>query len=596
MEKTVWIERININNQKMKRHFMNTIEKGVVVDEELENILNEAFGEQYKEFIVEKSGEKIIRFWGKGELYSNYPSPKYGNIIIVVPYKNGNYESNVYVGITSDTVKNDRLTEYLMRNSLTTWENADRFPNVFLMNVFKIYDKKLSDEIANLFEKGQLIPPRGSLAKLSIDDFSEENQKTILDIVNKLKSEISDNPNNGINMEQNSKLDLYYKSKGYHFPSNIISQFYASLKTKGFVILSGLSGTGKTKIALEFAELLNKDNGKNYIFLSVRPDWRDSKQLLGYYNPLDNRYYKTPLLGLILRAINDYMENKENASPYFIILDEMNLAHIEYYFADFLSVLESGRDEKGFTRETIKLHNIDEVETHQKIPKEIKLPPNLYIIGTVNIDETTYMFSPKVLDRAFTIEFHDVDLDNYPPEEAEIPKEILSKFRDLIYDDLKRDGKFLSVLKEDLNNAIKDFPNEYKVILKTLNKTLEVYDLHFGYRVFDEICLFFKNAKESWENGIITFENEDDIFDLAMLMKILPKFHGNRKKLEKPLIEILKICLNDEEVINDLNLKTITDILKNWENEKKRFRFQHTGKKILRMLRQLYEIGFASFS
>ena len=594
MEKTVWIERININNQKMKRHFMNTIEKGVVVDEELENILNEAFGEQYKEFIVEKSGEKIIRFWGKGELYSNYPSPKYGNIIIVVPYKNGNYESNVYVGITSDTVKNDRLTEYLMRNSLTTWENADRFPNVFLMNVFKIYDKKLSDEIANLFEKGQLIPPRGSLAKLSIDDFSEENQKTILDIVNKLKSETSSNK--GINMEQNSKLDLYYKSKGYHFPSNIISQFYASLKTKGFVILSGLSGTGKTKIALEFAELLNKDNGKNYIFLSVRPDWRDSKQLLGYYNPLDNRYYKTSLLGLILRAINDYMENKENASPYFIILDEMNLAHVEYYFADFLSVLESGRDEKGFTRETIKLHNIDEVETHQKIPKEIKLPPNLYIIGTVNIDETTYMFSPKVLDRAFTIEFHDVDLDNYPPEEAEIPKEILSKFRDLIYDDLKRDGKFLSVLKEDLNNAIKDFPNEYKVILKTLNKTLEVYDLHFGYRVFDEICLFFKNAKESWENRIITFENEDDIFDLAMLMKILPKFHGNRKKLEKPLIEILKICLNDEEVINDLNLKTITDILKNWENEKKRFRFQHTGKKILRMLRQLYEIGFASFS
>jgi 5-methylcytosine-specific restriction endonuclease McrBC GTP-binding regulatory subunit McrB len=206
----------------------------------------------------------------------------------------------------------------------------------------------------------------------------------------------------------------------------------------------------------------------------------------------------------------------------------MNLAHVEYYFADFLSVLESGRDEEGFTREGIKLHNVDEIETNQKIPKEIKLPPNLYIIGTVNIDETTYMFSPKVLDRAFTIEFYDVDLDNYPPKIQKI-SDMHSKIRDLIYNDLKRNGRFLLAPKDELNNAVMDFPNEYKEVLKTINKVLEVYDLHFGYRVFDEICLFFKNAKESWERGIVAFENEDEIFDLAMLMKILPKFHGNRR-------------------------------------------------------------------
>lgn len=81
--------------------------------------------------------------------------------------------------------------------------------------------------------------------------------------------------------------------------------------------------------------------------------------------------------------------------PYFVLLDEMNLAHVEYYFADFLSVLESGRDENGFTRESIKLHDVEKVEEEQGIPKEIKLPPNLYIIGTVNMDETTYSFSPK---------------------------------------------------------------------------------------------------------------------------------------------------------------------------------------------------------
>jgi len=292
---------------------------------------------------------------------------------------------------------------------------------------------------------------------------------------------------------------------------------------------------------------------KNSIFLSVRPDWRDSKPLLGYYNPLTGKYHKTPLLEFILRAKGDYEKNKEKAIPYFIILDEMNLAHVEYYFADFLSVLESGRDESGFTRESIKLHNDDAVETFQSIPKELKLPPNLYIIGTVNMDETTYSFSPKVLDRAFTIEFHDVNLKKYPPEKTELTWEEIKKLRNDILNDLRRGGRFLAVYKKGKNNqeksdieeALEELKNadngKYWQILQQLNKALEPYDLHFGYRVVDEIALFFKNAKESWRAGIVAFENNNDenninneIFDLVLLMKILPKFHGNRKKLEKP--------------------------------------------------------------
>jgi 5-methylcytosine-specific restriction protein B len=97
-----------------------------------------------------------------------------------------------------------------------------------------------------------------------------------------------------------------------------------------------------------------------HLFLSVRPDWRDTKALLGYYNPITRNYEKTPLLDFILDAINNYnnyITKKDNADLYFIILDEMNLSHVEYYFADFLSVLESGRDENYWTKETIKLHN-----------------------------------------------------------------------------------------------------------------------------------------------------------------------------------------------------------------------------------------------
>ena len=146
--------------------------------------------------------------------------------------------------------------------------------------------------------------------------------------------------------------------------------------------------------------------GANHLFVTVRPDWRDSKSLLGYYNPLTGAYEWTPFLRFLLRAVQSY--EARDGLAWFVILDEMNLAHVEYYFADLLSVLESGRDEDGWTREPLRLGYPDEAAGNLP-PRELKLPPNLYIVGTVNVDETTHAFSPKVLDRAFTLELTDVD-------------------------------------------------------------------------------------------------------------------------------------------------------------------------------------------
>nr|WP_297093195.1 AAA family ATPase [Thermococcus sp.] len=413
----------------------------------------------------------------------------------------------------------------------------------------------------------------------------------------------------------NYLLNDYLASKGYLYHEHLVSQFYTALKTKGFVILSGLTGTGKTKIVQELAELLDS-SGENFLFLSVRPDWRDSNALLGYYNPLTKAYHKTSLLEFILQAVKDYEDNWDEALPYFILLDEMNLAHVEYYFADFLSVLESGRDEDGFTREPLRLHDIDEIEEKEGIPKKLFLPPNLYIIGTVNMDETTYSFSPKVLDRAFTVEFHDVELEAYPPDgKGKLSSEALGALRETILEDIRgRDGQFLARSKEEINEAIKKLKDTgYWQILIRLNALLKPYDMHFGYRVVDEIALFFKSAKESEEAGIVKFKNDNEIFDLALLMKILPKFHGNRKRLEKPLTKVLEACIrgefgvkfkeNNQEKslkmprdIEKISSGAIIEMLANWESYRENFRFRHTAKKVLRMLRQLHEIGFASFS
>ncbi|AFK22416.1 McrB family protein [Pyrococcus sp. ST04] len=432
------------------------------------------------------------------------------------------------------------------------------------------------------------------------------NAKTAFEVAFYLKKISTNNINNKDNKSfhitvntiiNQPLIEFYFRKFNYLYPKDLIAQFYVALKTKGFVILSGLTGTGKTKLALKFVDLLYPEEGERYhIFLSVRPDWRDPKPLLGFYNPMKEEYHKTPLLEFILRAIKDYEENGKDAMPHFIILDEMNLAHVEYYFADFLSVLESGRDEKGFTRESIKLHNIDKVEDKQGIPKEIKLPPNLYIIGTVNIDETTYMFSPKVLDRAFTIELRDVKLENYPPESISTTKGHITNLRAKILEDLRRGGKFTAIDKKEVLEALKLVKEKgYWKILLQLNKVLEPYDLHFGYRVVDEISLFFKNAIESREKGIINI-SEDEILDLAILMKVLPKFHGNRRRLEEPLKDLLNLCLKEKATIDELDFSKVKELLKNWEKKKEMFRFKHTAKKVLRMLRQLYEVGFTSFS
>jgi hypothetical protein len=307
------------------------------------------------------------------------------------------------------------------------------------------------------------------------------------------------------------------------------------------------------------------------------------------------------------------------STPFFVLLDEMNISRVEYYFSDFLSVLEGGREEDGFTRETVKLHGFPDNARDENddpkprdtdgryVPSELRLPPNLYFVGTVNVDETTHAFSPKVLDRAFTIEITDVDFERYPAtSDVTLNERELSRLHEELLPIFTRNGRFGIIDKQEIR-AFTASHQQYRLHLHTLKQVLQPYDLHFGYRVFDEVVAFCANAQRNrlWRD----LGGLDAAFDAAVLMKVLPKFHGPRSKLEQPLRSILAWTLNPtnpesmrqhiEERTNDaeacLSLRQELGIHLSG-GESTSFRYANTAHKVARMLQSLHAMGFASFA
>lgn len=363
----------------------------------------------------------------------------------------------------------------------------------------------------------------------------------------------------------------YYEVQGYFFPREVLTRYFLSLKTKPFVILTGISGTGKTKIAQVFAEymcqgLSSEEKAKCIAFVPVRPDWMDNKGLLGYYNLLDEKYHATPVLHILLEA------SAHQDRPFFIILDEMNLAKVEQYFSDFLSIMES-RTTKNRAGEPLCLHSVTKAETPngRVIPQRIIIPSNVYFTGTVNVDESTYMFSPKVLDRANVIEFNDVDLENYEKGIASVDGCIL-KEQDVREKLLPAAGETPFCNKTDYTKAQK-MDSDTGVHLSKILEILHPHQLHFGYRVVNEIARFILHASDMLQD----FKLEETL-DIQIPQKILPKFHGTQAKLEEPLGKLLDFCSGVESEVIPENAP-----------------FPRSSQKLARMIRNLKIQGYTSF-
>lgn len=449
------------------------------------------------------------------------------------------------VSVTRDPIANWNLVNPQTIAEYFKKKNFGKPANYGSSFVFKVYDNSIGIDRAEIDS-----------------DLSE-----ILHFYNEISLVpiISTNPSPIQNFNSFNFFDDALRSN-FFLRRSITIRFLASLLTKPFVILTGLSGSGKTKLAQAFAKWICKDE-RQYSLIPVGADWTNREPLLGYPNALKPNEYVKPdsgALDLIIRAtINPDL-------PYFLILDEMNLSHVERYFADFLSVMESKAEIPLFAEGTVE----------NGVPSNLRLPPNLFIVGTVNIDETTNMFSPKVLDRANTIEFRIT---------SEEMGEFLGSVHEININSLtaKGAGMAKSFLQMSDNKSIEK--KDIKIINEELIRffgQLKKTGAEFGYRTASEILRLIHQLG-ILDNTLTTNEK----LDIAIMQKLLPKLHGSRRKLCPILITLGSFCIE-----GDIKMEKEVFEKDDFDFNNPKVLFPLALEKITRIYKSAVDNGFASYA
>jgi len=491
-----------------------------------------------------------------------------------------NYYGYIRIHIEGKEVLSDKLIPFL-KNSLVeeldrpTPEKFDHARSIIAQGDHIKGIGGSENELRNDIEEEDFNEKTTQIGFLYGLDLSQEEKKneSVLDY---LEDICSDTLGNLTSLAET--LEHLY-NKEYILPSRNISKITKGLESKPFLIFPGISGTGKTQIAREAAHQIVSERGVKYsddeeegwgwiqktekeqdrdqvAFLPVRPNWNEASQIWGNFNPLTGTFQATDALRVLLDAYRSYANGEYEEDDYpshFIILDEMNLARVEYYFSDVLSLMESelergddsdeehiyknedgekaeihqlggiialsdteedniSRDKNG--SQGVPVARLEDEQEHrdvfsyllgedqsgrskpddfdlQGVPSHIAWPPNLGIIGTVNVDETTHSFAPKVLDRAHVVEFNDVNYEQF-----------LNKFEEEIPD------------KERFENHLQ--------ILETI---LRPANLHFGYRTVEEMIDYAD------ENPV----SDNDTWDQLVSSKVLPKIHGRQDRISNLL-------------------------------------------------------------
>ena len=334
---------------------------------------------------------------------------------------------------------------------------------------------------------------------------------------------------------------------------NTYLTYLAALRTKPFMLLAGISGTGKSRIVREMAKACWKEGDpefgnnhpKNFCMVQVKPNWHDSSELIGYVSRLNGeKFVVGPFLRFLAAAL------KEPEVPYFLCLDEMNLAPVEQYFAEYLSVIESRKlNDSGIIEtdpivpfeDTVAYGNLidqlfdtpEERKAYKTAEggKQLTIPQNFFVVGTVNMDETTFSFSRKVLDRAMTIEMNEVDL--HGGLEKGAGNDIGYIGNSIIGDaaegcDIYEDNRVLC--------------DQVLAYLEQVNAILEGTPFKIAYRTRNEFLMYAVNRKKLDEKSQL-WQSLDEMTS----MKILSRIEGDEERTKK-VLDSLK-ALVDEQIV-----------------------------------------------
>jgi MoxR-like ATPase len=321
--------------------------------------------------------------------------------------------------------------------------------------------------------------------------------------------------------------------RGFTFPEAVIRSYHIALQTKPLVILPGISGTGKTRLTRLYADAVYDlrsaaENNPHYLLVAVQPDWHNAKDLLGYFNALTNTFHPTAFLRFLHRAAADPQQ------PYYVCLDEMNLARPEYYLAPILSALETAEHTIDLGVPVSTVTTVD----GETLRNPFTLPLNVHLTGTVNVDESTFGLSDKLLDRANVIELTDVDLQ-----------------------------AFRRSYREPVD------PDAWELI-QQVEGIMQAAGQPFGYRTIAEVLRYIATAR-----GVLPVR---DAIDLQIKQKVLPKLRGeDTPRLRRALSQLYELFAGAKP---ELRAELPSDAP-----------FPESAAKVRRMLERLDQEGFTDF-